>query len=275
MNSIHERAWLNNGRSMPWLGLGVWRMADGGEVESAVRYALDIGYRSIDTAAAYGNERGVGQAIRRSGVAREDVFLTTKVWNDDQRARRTRQAFDESLKRLGVDYVDLYLIHWPVKDRYQETWQDLEAIYAGGRARAIGVSNFLAHHLQELLRDVQIVPAVNQVEFHPFLVQPALLEFCRSHGIQVEAWSPLAQGEIVNEPVVQGLASKYGKTPAQVVLRWDVQHRVVTIPKSTHADRIAENAQVFDFELAPEDVQALDALDVGRRVGPDPNSFAF
>ena len=274
-SNIRDCTLLNNGVRMPWLGFGVFKISDGQEVEQAVSYALEAGYRSIDTAAVYGNERGVGKAIRESGIPREDIFLTTKVWNDDQRERRTLAAFEESLQRLGTEYVDLYLVHWPVKGCYQETWQVMEEIHQSGRAKAIGVSNFMIHHLEDILSDSQIVPAVNQIEFHPFLVQPELLEFCQEHQIQVEAWSPLMQGKIVNEPSVLRIAEKYQKTPAQIVLRWDLQHEVVTIPKSVHLDRIVENAQIFDFELSEVDMNALDALDQGKRVGPDPDNFGF
>jgi diketogulonate reductase-like aldo/keto reductase len=275
VSSIKESTLLNNGVRMPWLGFGVFKMSDGQEVEQAVRYALETGYRSVDTAAAYGNERGVGKAIRESGIPREDIFLTTKVWNGDQRKKRTMAAFEASLERLGTEYVDLYLVHWPVKGCYQETWQVMEEIYQNGRAKAIGVSNFQIHHLEDILRDSHTVPSVNQVEFHPFLVQPELLGFCQNHQIQVEAWSPLMQGQIVTEPVVQELAEKYAKTPAQIALRWDLQHKVVTIPKSSHPDRIAENAEIFDFQLSQADMDVLDALDEGRRIGPDPGSFNF
>lgn len=275
ISSIKDCTLLNNGLKMPWLGFGVYQINDGPEVERAIRYALEVGYRSIDTATVYGNERGVGKAIRESDILREDIFLTTKVWNDDQRGKRTWAAFEESLKRLETEYVDLYLIHWPVKGCYQETWRVMEKIYQGGRAKAIGVSNFLVHHLEDILRDSQIVPSVNQVEFHPFLVQPELLIFCQNRKIQVEAWSPLMQGKIVTEQVVQKLAENYHKTPAQIVLRWNLQHEVVTIPKSTHSNRIAENTQIFDFELSQADMNVLDALDEGKRVGPDPDSFDF
>ena len=275
ISSMKDCTVLNNGLKMPWLGFGVFRVSDGQEVEKAVSYALEAGYRSIDTATVYGNERGVGKAIRESGIPREDIFLTTKVWNDDQREKRTLAAFEESLKRLGTEYVDLYLVHWPVKGCYQETWQVMEKIYQSGRAKAIGVSNFQVHHLEDLLPDSQIIPAVNQIEFHPFLIQPELLKFCQEHKIQVEAWSPLMQGQIITEQAVQNLAGKYHKTPAQIVLRWDLQHEVVTIPKSTHSNRIAENAQIFDFELSQADMNLLDALDEGKRVGPDPYTFTF
>ena len=275
ISSMKDCTVLNNGLKMPWLGFGVFKVSDGQEVEKAVSYALEAGYRSIDTATVYGNERGVGKAIRESGIPREDIFLTTKVWNDDQREKRTLAAFEESLKRLGTEYVDLYLVHWPVKGCYQETWQVMEEIYQSGRARAIGVSNFLEHHIEDILRDSQIVPAVNQIEFHPFLVQPELLKFCQEHKIQVEAWAPLVQGQIITEPVAQKLAEKYEKTPAQIALRWDLQHEVVTIPKSTNPNRIVENAQIFDFELSPADMNLLDALDEGKRVGSHPDTFNF
>ena len=275
ISSIKDCTVLNNGLNMPWLGFGVHRINDGQEVEQAVRSALEIGYRSIDTATVYENESGVGKAIRESGIPREEIFLTTKVWNDDMRAMRTLAAFEESLERLDTEYVDLYLVHWPVKGYYKDTWQEMEKIYQSGRAKAIGVSNFLVHHLEDLLSVSQIVPSVNQVEFHPFLVQPDVLKFCQSHKIQVEAWSPLMQGKIVTEQSVQKLAEKYHKTPAQIVLRWDLQHKVVTIPKSTHSNRIVENTQIFDFEVSQEDMNILDSLDEGKRIGPDPDNFDF
>lgn len=275
ISHINDCTILNNKLNMPWLGFGVFQTKEGQEVENSVQWALELGYRSIDTAMIYGNERGVGKAIRQSGVPRAEIFLTTKVWNDDQRANRTLAAFQESLQRLETDYVDLYLIHWPVKGRYQDTWKAMAEIYQSGKAKAIGVSNFLVHHLEDILQASSLVPAVNQIEFHPCLVQPELLKFCQAHQIQVEAWSPLMQGAILTVPQVQQLAAKYHKTPAQIVLRWDVQHAVVTIPKSVHRPRIAENAQIFDFELAAEDLALLDALDVGRRIGPDPDNFNF
>jgi diketogulonate reductase-like aldo/keto reductase len=275
ISSIKDCTLLNNGLEMPWLGFGVFKLEDGKEVEQAVNYALKAGYRSIDTASVYRNEIGTGKAIRESGIPREDIFLTTKVWNGDQREKRTMAAFEESLERLGTDYIDLYLVHWPVKGCYQETWKVMEEIYHSGRAKAIGVSNFMTHHLEDILADSQVVPTVNQVEFHPFLVQPALLKFCQEHQIQVEAWSPLMQGQIVNVANIQKIGKKYNKTPAQVALRWNLQHKVVTIPKSANPKRIVENAQIFDFELSDADMQALDALDQGKRVGPDPDNFNF
>ncbi|MCF7807044.1 MAG: aldo/keto reductase [Candidatus Marinimicrobia bacterium] len=275
INKITDKTHLNNGVDMPWLGFGVFQIKDGQPVEQAVKTALGVGYRSIDTAAVYKNERGVGKAIRESGVSRDEIFLTTKLWNEDQRQHRVQAAFDESLKRLGVDYVDLYLVHWPVKDHYQNTWPEMEQIYNSGRAKAIGVSNFMVHHLDDILPGCDVVPATNQIEFHPHLVQPELLEHCEKYDIRVEAWSPLMKGEVVNISVIQGLAEKYGKTPAQITLRWDVQHGVVTIPKSELAERIAENAGIFDFELDQEDMGLLDRLDQGKRIGPDPDNFNF
>ncbi|MBN2910327.1 aldo/keto reductase [Polycladomyces sp. WAk] len=260
---------------MPWLGLGVWRAQEGGEVENAVKTAIRIGYRSIDTAAMYGNEAGVGRAVRESGVRREELFITTKVWNTDQGYDSTLAAFEASLQRLGIDYVDLYLIHWPVAGKYKETWKALEKIYRDGRARAIGVSNFQVHHLEDLMADAEIKPMVNQVEFHPYLTQVELREYCSQHGIQVEAWRPLMKGEVANVPEIRELAVKYGKTPAQIVLRWNLQHGVVTIPKSVSESRIRENANLFDFELSQEDMAKLDGLNRNQRFGPDPDNFDF
>lgn len=275
ISDIKDSTRLNNDIEMPWLGFGVFKIRDGLEVERAVNNALEAGYRSIDTAALYGNETGVGKAIRDSGIPRQEIFLTTKVWNVDQRAGRTMAAFEESLQRLDTDYVDLYLIHWPVKGYYQDTWAVMEEIYQSGRSRAIGVSNFMVHHLEDILRESPIVPAVNQVEFHPYLVQPNLLKFCKEHQIQVEAWSPLMKGQVATESTILKLAEKYHKTPAQIVLRWDLQHGVVTIPKSVNPNRIVENAQIFDFELSESDMHTLDALDQEKRTGPDPDNFNF
>jgi len=273
INSINDCAVLNNGLDMPWLGLGVYKVKDGKEVEESVCAALETGYRSIDTASIYDNERGVGKAIRECGIPREEIFLTTKVWNSDMREKRTLDAFEESLEKLGTDYVDLYLIHWPVPGFYKHTWKDMENICQSGRARAIGVSNFLIHHLQDLMSVNEVVPAVNQIEFHPYLVQPELLQFCQDQGIRVEAWSPLMRGRILDHVSIQTIAEKHNRTPAQVVLRWDLQHGVVTIPKSVHRERIEENSRIFDFELSEADMVEIDSLDVNQRVGPDPDNF--
>lgn len=274
-NSDNNSITLNNGTVMPYLGFGVFQIKDGRDVEKAVSFALEAGYRSIDTAAVYGNEQGVGKAIAQSGIPRKEIFLTTKVWNKDQRKKRTLIAFEESLDRLKMDYVDLYLVHWPVDHHYNSTWKDMEEIYIKGKAKAIGVSNFLVNHLEDVMKHAEVIPAVNQIEFHPYLVQPELISFCRKYKIQVEAWSPLMQGNIMNVPVIVEMAKKYKRTEAQITLRWSLQHRVVTIPKSEKAHRIKENMQIFDFELSEQDMNILDALDQGKRYGPNPGMFNF
>ncbi|WP_068776702.1 aldo/keto reductase [Paenibacillus sp. FJAT-26967] len=266
---------LNNDVRMPWFGLGVWKATEGGEVERAVRTAIELGYKSIDTAAVYGNEAGVGQAIKDSGVAREELFVTTKVWNSNQGYDTTLQAFEESRNKLGLDYIDLYLIHWPVKDKYKETWKALEKLYRDGSVRAIGVSNFQVHHLEDLMQGSEIVPAVNQVEYHPRLSQRPLHDFCRKNRIQLEAWSPLMQGQLLNNPLLIEIGEKHGKNPAQIILRWDLQNEVVTIPKSVTPERIAQNADVFDFELSSEDMERIHTLNLDQRVGADPDNFNF
>lgn len=275
MNSLQDCAVLHNGVKMPWVGLGVYKVKEGDEVKSAVRTALEVGYRHVDTAAFYENEEGVGQAIRESGIPREQVFVTTKVWNTDQGYETTLKAFDASLKKLGFDYVDLYLVHWPVKGKYKETYKALEKLYKDGYVRAIGVSNFQIHHLQDVMADCEIKPMVNQVEYHPRLTQKELQAFCRENGIQLEAWSPLMRGEILTEPTIVEIGKKYGKTPAQVVLRWDLQHGVVTIPKSVTPARIKENADLFDFSLTDEEMERIDALNLNKRIGADPDNFNF
>jgi diketogulonate reductase-like aldo/keto reductase len=267
---------LSNGVKMPWVGLGVWKSKEGEEVENAVKAAIKAGYRSIDTAAAYGNETGVGNAIRECGVPREELFITTKVWNSDQGYDTTLQAFEESRKKLGLEYLDLYLIHWPVKGKYKDTWRALEKLYKDGLVRAIGVSNFHIHHLEDVMADSEITPMVDQVEFHPLLTQKELRAFCKQHNIQFEAWSPLAQGgELLSHPLLTEIGNKYQKTPAQIILRWDLQHEVVTIPKSVHEERIIQNADLFDFELSAEDIEKIDALNENKRMGPDPDNFDF
>ncbi len=260
---------------MPWLGFGVLKIDDGQDVENAVQAALEIGYRSIDTATIYGNECGVGKAIRESGIPREDIFLITKVWTDDMRKNRTLAAFEESLERLKTDYVDLYMIHWPVKECYLETWHAMQEIYQSGRVKAIGVCNCLSHQLEGILQNSEVIPAVNQVEFHPFLIQPELLRFCNKHKIQTQASSPLMRGQIVTNTIVLKLAEKYHKAPAQIVLRWDLQHEVAAIPKSVHTDRILENTKIFDFKIADEDVKLLDGLNEGKRIGSHPDHFKY
>jgi diketogulonate reductase-like aldo/keto reductase len=266
---------LNNGVTMPQLGFGVWQVPDD-EAATAVGTALEAGYRSIDTAALYRNERGTGRAIAASGIAREELFVTTKLWNTDQGHENALRAFDASLEKLGLDYVDLYLIHWPTPARglYPETWRALEKIHADGRARAIGVSNFPVAQLQHLLDEGGVVPVINQIELHPNLAQGELRAFHAAHGIVTEAWSPLGQGRgLLNEPALAAVAAKHGRTPAQVVLRWHLQLGNVVIPKSVTPSRIRENIDVFGFELDGEDLAAIDALDNGGRLGPDPSAF--
>lgn len=260
---------------MPWFGLGVFKVENGSEATESVRAAIKNGYRSIDTAAIYKNEEGVGIGIKESGVAREELFITSKVWNEDQGYETTLAAFEKSLERLQLDYLDLYLIHWPGKDKYKDTWRALEKLYKDGKIRAIGVSNFQVHHLEELLKDAEIKPMVNQVEFHPRLTQKELRDYCKEQGIQLEAWSPLMQGQLLDNEVLTQIAEKHNKSVAQVILRWDLQHEVVTIPKSIKEHRIIENADIFDFELSQEDMDKIDALNKDERVGPNPDELLF
>ncbi|WP_035100865.1 aldo/keto reductase [Aneurinibacillus terranovensis] len=266
---------LRNGVKMPWFGLGVYKAKEGEEVELAVKAAIKAGYRSIDTAALYDNEVGVGKAVRESGVPREELFITTKVWNADQGYESTLQAFEQSRKKLNLEYLDLYLIHWAVKGKYKDTWRALEKLYKDGFVRAIGVSNFQIHHIEDVMADSEMTPMVNQVEYHPFLTQKELHNFCKDNHIQLEAWSPLMRGEVLQNPVVIELGEKYQKTPAQIVLRWDLQNQVVTIPKSVHEERIIENADIFNFEISPDDMEKLDGLNQNKRVGADPDNFNF
>lgn len=266
---------LNNGVEMPQLGFGVWQVPDA-EAETAVAAALEAGYRSIDTAAIYGNEEGTGKAIARSDVPREDIFVTTKVWNSDHGYDSTLKAFDASLAKLGLDYVDLYLIHWPTpaRDRYVDTYKAFEKLLSDGRARAIGVSNFLPEHLERLIGETSVVPAVNQIELHPHLQQAAAREYHAEQGIATEAYSPLGSGKgILEIPAIVAIAQKHGRTPAQVVLRWHLQLGNVVIPKSVTPSRIEENIDVFGFTLDAEDLAAISALNEDRRLGSHPAEF--
>ncbi len=266
---------LSNGVEMPQLGLGVWRMSDGNEVENAVRWAIEAGYKHIDTAKVYENEVGVGQAIRDTGISRDEVFVTTKVWNSDQGYDSTLRAYDKSMELLGFEYADLYLVHWPVKGKYKESWRALETLYNEGRVKAIGVSNFLVHHLQDVLDGASIVPMVNQVEFHPRLQQPELQAFCQANGVQLEAWSPIMKGRVVDIPELIEIGSRHGKNAVHVTLRWLYQKGIVAIPKSSRQERIVSNVQIFDFELSDDEMNTIDNLDQHTRVGPDPDNFDF
>jgi diketogulonate reductase-like aldo/keto reductase len=271
----HPTIPLNNGIQMPMLGLGVWRTPDGDATETAVACALEAGYRSIDTAKAYDNETGVGQGLRASGVPRDEVFVTTKLWNEDARQGNVREAFEASMDRLGLEVLDLFLLHWPVPGKYLAAWEVLEELYGEGRIRAIGVSNFLVHHLDDLLAHAKVVPAVNQIEFHPKLQSPELVGYCEERDIAVEAWSPIMRGQVVDVPEIVQLADALGKTPVQVTLRWQIQRGIVTIPKSANPERIRANADIFDFELDDAQMETMDSLDDGLRLGPDPDNFSF
>ncbi|GIP08441.1 MAG: aldo/keto reductase [Paenibacillus macerans] len=266
---------LNNGVKMPQLGFGVWQVKDE-EATAAVAKALEVGYTSIDTAMIYRNEVGVGKAIKQSSVPRENLFITTKVWNADQGYDNTLRAFDESLERLGLDYIDLYLIHWPTPkfDQYVDTYKALEKLYRDGRAKAIGVCNFEIEHLERLLNETEIKPVLNQVECHPHLSQNELKAFCAKHDIFIEAWSPLEQGgDVLKDPVVKEIAEAHGKTAAQVVLRWHLQNNTIVIPKSVTPSRIEENFNVFDFKLADSDMERINKLNINRRKGSNPNEM--
>ncbi|MDN7228414.1 aldo/keto reductase [Planococcus liqunii] len=279
MEHLQDTTTLHNGVKMPWFGLGLSGAEDGDEVANAVKTAIVHGYRSFDTAALYGNEKGVGRGIREglqaTGLSREDLFITSKVWNSDLGYESALAAYQTSLKNTGLDYLDLYLIHWPVEGKFKDGWRALETLYKEGRVKAIGVSNFHIHHLEELLKDAEIKPMVNQVEYHPLLTQKELHEFCKSHSIQLEAWSPLMQGKLLEEPLLVEIASKLEKTVAQVILRWDLQNGVVTIPKSAKEFRIVQNSQIFDFELTEEDMERISALNENKRSGADPDNFNF
>jgi 2,5-diketo-D-gluconate reductase A len=267
---------LNNGQTIPQLGFGVFQVAPDDTV-AAVSKALEAGYRHIDTAEMYGNEAEVGEAIARSGLDRAEVFVTSKLGNDAHEPDDARHAFDATLKALGFDYVDLFLIHWPLPARYGgdfiSTWQTLEEFYREGRARSVGVSNFQPHHLRRLHGETQVIPAVNQIEVNPYLTQDDVRAFCTGHQIAVEAWSPLGRGSVLGDPVVQSVARRAGKTPAQVVLRWHIQRGDIVFPKSVSPDRIQENIDIFDFELTAADIEDLAALNKDQRTGPDPDRF--
>jgi 2,5-diketo-D-gluconate reductase A len=266
---------LNDGVQIPQIGFGVWQV-DNALAPKAVKAAIEAGYRSIDTAAIYGNEDGVAAGIRAADVPREQLFITTKLWNDRHGARSALAAFEESLKRLRVEYVDLYLIHWPTPraNLYVETWRALTEIKSSGRAKSVGVSNFKIAHLERLIGETGIMPSVNQIELHPRFQQKAQREFHAKHGIVTESWSPLGQGRVMKDPLIAGIADKHGRTPAQVALRWHIQNGLVAIPKSVTPSRIAENFNVFNFELTEDEMAKIATLDNSRgRIGPDPDLF--
>jgi diketogulonate reductase-like aldo/keto reductase len=273
--SLEDRVEIAPGVRMARLGLGTYKSAEGPDVEGEVSYGLHLGYRHIDTAALYGNERGVGRALRASGVARDDVTVATKVWNSDQGYNSTLKAFDASLDRLGLEYVDLYLIHWPMPRVMRETWRAMEEIQMSGRARAIGVCNFLVHHLEELRAFANVPPVLDQVEHHVRLQQPELRDYCAEHGITLQAWAPIMRGRVGEIPELLEIARGHEKTAAQVAIRWILQHGATTIPKSVHHERVAENADVFDFELTTAEMAVLDGLDRRERIGGHPDQFAM
>ena len=270
---------LNTGAQMPILGFGVWQVEDSQEGVDVVKTALEVGYRSIDTAAIYGNEKEVGRAIKESGVPRDEIFLTTKVWNEVQRSGNVEDAFAQSIKDLQVDYVDLYLIHWPVKDKYVDTWLELEKIYKSGRAKAIGISNFHQHHIEDIKKVWSVVPAVNQFEMNPLLSQKPLIEYCKNLGIVPQSWSPLgganSVAEILKNETLNAIGKKYNKSAAQVILRWNIDLGVVVIPKSATKSRIADNFNVMDFKLTADEIAQIDALNQDKRSGADPETFNF
>ena len=266
---------LNNGIKMPQFGLGVWQTENGQQVIDAVKAAVKAGYRAIDTAAAYENEDGVGQGIRECGLDRNELFITSKLWNSDQGYDNTLRAFDKTMERLGLDVLDLYLIHWPCPNDglFVETWKAFETLYKQGRVRAIGLSNFTKENIQTLLDNCEIKPMVNQIECHPYLTQVEMQSFLFQNQIAMTAWSPLAHGEVFGDKTLQKIADKYGKNIAQVVIRWELQRGIITIPKSINPKRIEENIQVFDFILSAEDMIEIDMLNKNHRTGPDPLTF--
>ncbi len=273
--SIAEKIRLQSGVEMPQFGLGVWRAVEGPETYNAVEWALKKGYRKIDTAALYDNERSVGEAVRHSGIAREDIFITTKVWNNMQGYDQTLAAFEQSLGLLGTECVDLYLVHYPVPDKFLDTWKAMESLLEQKVVRAIGVSNFHEHHLEKLLAACSTPPDVNQIELHPYLSQKPLIAYNAGKGIATEAWAPIAKGRVLGEEAIVAISAKHGKTPAQVVLRWELEQGIVVIPKSVHEARIEENAGIFDFELSPEETRAIDALERGGRIGTHPDEMKY
>lgn len=274
MLNINSCTILNNGVKMPYLGFGTYKIEYEDASAQYIKMALECGCRHIDTATVYGNEPIVGKAIKESGVPRNEVFITSKVWNNKHGYDKTLKAFQDTLRRLDTDYLDLYLIHWP-KNLNKDTWRAMEKLYKDGYVRAIGVSNFKIHHLKEIMEGSEIVPMVNQVEYHPQFPQTELHDFCNKNNIQLEAWGPLMQGKIFEIPLMKALAEKYGKTVSQIALRWDLQMNVVTIPKSINESRIKENCDIYDFEISEEDMKRIESLNTGERIGHDPDTITF
>ncbi|MCM3088774.1 aldo/keto reductase [Bhargavaea ginsengi] len=273
--NLQSKKTLANGVEMPRLGLGVYKMTEPSESVEAMTAALEAGYLAIDTASLYGNEVQVGEAVRASGVKREDIFITSKVWNTDQGYDETLRAFEKSLENLKMDYLDLYLTHWPVEGKFTDTYRAIERLYEEKLIRVPGVSNHHRHHLEAVFAKANVKPMVNQIELHPYLSQEPLREFCQEENIAVTAWSPLARGKLMEEPVVIRISEAHGKTPAQVVIRWHLQHDIIVIPKSVRPERVRSNADVFDFTLSDEEMQQLDALNRNERTGKDPDKMDF
>lgn len=263
---------LSNGVTIPRLGLGVYKVPDE-QVYDTVSTALDLGYRHIDTASFYGNEAGVGKAIRNSGIPREEIFVTSKVWNDDHGYDKALNAFEKSMEKLGFDYLDLFLIHWPVPEVFPETWKALEKVYKSERVKSIGVSNFLVHHLEKLTDTASEMPVVNQIELHPKLFQKSTVEYCEKQGIAIESWSPLGRAKYLDDAILKTTAEKYNKSAAQLIIRWHLQNDFIVIPKSINAIRQKENAEVFDFEISPEDMKMMNNMNEDMRIGSHPNNI--
>ncbi len=273
--NIKTKVKLNNGNEIPIFGLGVFKAVNGEETENSVLWAIEAGYRHIDTAAIYGNEEAVGNAVKKCGIPREELFITTKLWNEEMRRGNQLKAFDESLRKLGLDYVDLYLIHWPVKEVYLKSWECMEKIYASGKAKSIGVSNFKVSHMNNLLSSCNIIPAVNQMEFNPQMQDYDILNLCLKKNIAFESWSPLGCGKYTSDSEISKIGSKYGKSAVQTILRWILQKNIIVFPKSVKKDHIIENADIFDFALSNEDCAKIDSMHTGIRSGADPDTFTF
>lgn len=272
MNSTYKT--LLNGIKIPAIGFGTYKLGDDNQVVEAVKSALKLGYRQIDAASFYNNEEAVGRGIKESGIKREDVFLATKLWNDDHGYEKTMEAFNESLKRLGVDYLDLYLIHWPNKLN-RETWKAFEELYTQGKIKAIGVCNFKQGHLEEFKKSTKIMPMINQIEIHPYRAQKEIVEYCKDNNIQVVAWGPIMRGKVFSDPLMIALAEKYNKSIAQIALRWHLQNGIIPIPKSSNSERIKENLDIFDFNISEEDMIAIDALDRNENISGVPNNTTY